>query len=161
MYVYMCIHACLFYKRQMWRKLQRRPQQPLLRQREHLRQRLVSKQRRFIYIQYNSIHFSWPVVKPNQSATLGGDVMLRFSFAQKQSCLQYGPPRLGTGSCRIRLLSLGPKNCYLVRENARLLLVRLEHVGDGAVAASSRRAAADTAYARARRSACREMRGPW
>jgi hypothetical protein len=47
-----------------------------------------------------------------------------------------------------------------VRENARLLLARLEHVGRGAVAAAQRRVVAEDTAARARRAACAGVRGP-
>ena len=46
-----------------------------------------------------------------------------------------------------------------VRENARLLLARLEHVGRGAAAAAERRVAACDDAARARRAACVGCRG--
>ena len=48
-----------------------------------------------------------------------------------------------------------------VREAARLTLSRLEHVGKGAPAAAARRALAEGVAARARRAACRLVRGPY
>ena len=50
----------------------------------------------------------------------------------------------------------------VMRENARLLLARLEYVGRGAVPALQRRqAAAEGVAARNRRSACWGAHGPW
>ncbi len=46
------------------------------------------------------------------------------------------------------------------RENARLLLSRLCHVGAGAAAAAQRRALAEGPAAQARRASCLERRGP-
>ena len=46
------------------------------------------------------------------------------------------------------------------RENARLTLSRLDHVGRGAQAAIVRRAVAEGHAAKARRAACVGMRGP-
>jgi len=48
-----------------------------------------------------------------------------------------------------------------VRDVPRLTLARLEYVGCAALAAAERRAAAQGEAARARRAACRDVRGPY
>ena len=99
---------------------------------------------------------AWGEVSPDVAALLKA---LTAAGAERHWCSMTAPaPSQARGSLAWLLRRRWAMTA--VRENARLLLSRLDQVGSGAHRAATRRIAAEGTAARARRASCWQCRGP-